>query len=330
MPAISVIVPVYKVEKYIHRCVGSILAQTFRDFELILVDDGSPDSCGGICDAYAAKDNRIHVIHQENAGLSAARNAGIDWTFAKSDSEYLTFIDSDDWVHPKYLQALYDALQNSGVGISVCGYAETEGEDPESGEICARQWTPEDFYIAHNVNAIVAWGKLYRKEDFKDVRYPVGRIHEDEFTTHKLLFAHKKIAVIDAPLYAYFQNPEGITKSPWTPKRSDGAVALNQQRMYFKTRGFDRAHRAATAACAGRLCSDITTVEKLPEHKARSKQLRALLRKILRQERIMLPFVREHFWFYEVAYPKRMYVYWTCVGICGKLKKGWKQCRKQV
>ena len=106
MPTISVIVPVYKVEKYIHRCVDSILSQTFTDFELILVDDGSPDNCGKICDEYAEKDIRIHVIHQENGGLSAARNAGIDWVFANSDSEWITFIDSDDWVHPEYLERL--------------------------------------------------------------------------------------------------------------------------------------------------------------------------------------------------------------------------------
>ena len=95
---ISVIVPVYKVEKYLHRCVDGILSQSFTDFKLILVDDGSPDDCGKICDDYAKKDNRISVIHKENGGLSSARNAGLDWVFANSKSEYVTFIDSDDWV----------------------------------------------------------------------------------------------------------------------------------------------------------------------------------------------------------------------------------------
>lgn len=96
MSEITVVVPVYKVEQYLHRCIDSILVQTYRDFELILIDDGSPDSCGMICDEYAKSDSRIHVIHQENGGLSAARNAGIDWAFANSDSQWLTFIDSDD------------------------------------------------------------------------------------------------------------------------------------------------------------------------------------------------------------------------------------------
>ena len=102
MPEISVIVPVYKVEQFLHRCVESILRQSFYNFELILVDDGSPDSCGDICDAYAAKDNRIHVIHQKNGGLSAARNSGIDYVMAHSDSHWLDFVDSDDWVHPDF------------------------------------------------------------------------------------------------------------------------------------------------------------------------------------------------------------------------------------
>ena len=130
MPTISIIVPVYKVEKYIHRCVDSILGQTFTDFELILVDDGSPDGCPAICDKYAANDSRIHVIHQQNGGLSAARNAGIDWAFANSDSQWLSFIDSDDWVHPEYLQRLLDAALGHDVSVSICGYEQTEGSEP--------------------------------------------------------------------------------------------------------------------------------------------------------------------------------------------------------
>ena len=105
MPQISVIVPVYKVEAYLARCVDSVLAQTFSDFDLILVDDGSPDNSGAICDEYAEKDPRIVVIHQKNGGLSAARNAGIEWAFAHSNSQWLNFIDSDDWVHPEYLDS---------------------------------------------------------------------------------------------------------------------------------------------------------------------------------------------------------------------------------
>ena len=128
MPEISVIVPVYKVENFIHRCVDSILCQSFHDFELILVDDGSPDSCGEICEDYAAKDSRIHVIHQKNGGLSAARNTGIDWVLANSSSHWISFVDCDDWVHPDFLKGLYSSAEQTLCKISACGFYRTEGE----------------------------------------------------------------------------------------------------------------------------------------------------------------------------------------------------------
>ena len=110
MPKISVIVPIYKVEKYLNRCVDSILHQTFTDFELILVDDGSPDNCGKMCDEYAEKDSRVVVIHKKNGGLSDARNKGLDWVFANSNSEYVVFIDSDDYIDERYLELLYKSI----------------------------------------------------------------------------------------------------------------------------------------------------------------------------------------------------------------------------
>ena len=246
MPQISVIVPVYKVEPYLRRCVDSILGQTYTDFELILVDDGSPDNCPAICDEYEEKDSRVHVIHQENGGLSAARNAGIDWAFANSDSRWLSFIDSDDWVHPEYLERLLNAALENACAVSICGYAQTEGEDPviEPANLSPTLWSTEDFFVEHNVNAIIAWGKLYRKECFETIRYPLGKLHEDEFTTYKILFAFETVAVISAPLYAYYINNAGITKSGMTRFRDDGFVALEEQIAYFDETGYNRAMRS--------------------------------------------------------------------------------------
>lgn len=243
MPQISVIIPVYKVEPYIHRCIDSILAQTFSDFELILVDDGSPDNCGVICDEYAEKDSRIHVIHQKNGGLSAARNAGIDWAFANSDSRWLTFVDSDDWVHSEYLQRLYDAAAENDVAISICGYVETDGAVSELADdtLVPQLCRPCDFYIEHSVNAIIAWAKLYLKECFRRIRYPVGKIHEDEFVTYRILFEQKHISWIAAPLYNYYINLQGITKSEWSPKRLDAIEALQQQAVFFQKIGHQKA-----------------------------------------------------------------------------------------
>lgn len=246
MPKISVIVPVYKVEPYLRRCVDSILGQTFADFELILVDDGSPDQCGAICDEYAQRDPRVVVIHQENGGLSAARNAGIDWAFANSSSQWLNFIDSDDWVHPEYLQRLLDAAVTMDVSVSICGYVQTAGEEPEVNidDLAPVLWNTEDYFVKHNVNATVAWGKLYRKECFAEIRYPVGKLHEDEFTTYKVLFAYEQLTVIVAPLYSYFVNINGITKSGMTRYRMDGFIAIEEQIDNLQRAGFDRASRA--------------------------------------------------------------------------------------
>ena len=187
MPSISVIVPVYKVEQFLHRCVSSILAQSFTDYELILVDDGSPDACGSLCDAYAAQYGHIHVIHQKNGGLSAARNSGIDWAFANSESQWLAFIDSDDWVHPEYLEYLYRAAKETDSKISVCGFYRTGGETGERVNLFSCEALSADDYYCneelHEGLTATAWNKLYHKSLFEILRYPVGKLHEDEFTT---------------------------------------------------------------------------------------------------------------------------------------------------
>ena len=217
-PIVSIIVPIYKVEPYIHRCIDSILAQTFVDFDVILVDDGSPDSCGEICENYAKIDNRVIVIHQKNEGLSSARNAGIDWALSKSNSEWITFIDSDDWIHKRYLELLYHAVANGDANgdadVVIGGYAMTKGETPVVDEegLQPIEYSVEDYYVSHIINATVAWGKLYRKECFQSLRYPVGKIHEDEYITYKILFRKKSVYVIQQPLYAYFQNTTGIIR----------------------------------------------------------------------------------------------------------------------
>lgn len=238
---ISVIVPVYKVEKYIDRCVNSILKQTFKDFELILVDDGSPDNCGKICDEYAKKDDRIIVIHKTNGGLSDARNAGIDWAMKNSNSEWITFIDSDDWVYVDYLLNLLTAAVDNNVDISVCSYINTTGETNVEKENCPPNIElrgTEEFFINNNVNAVVAWGKLYKKNLWIDIRYPFGKIHEDEFTTYKLLFKNKVIAYVDLAMYYYYTNPNSITNGEWTPKRLDALQAFEERVKFFENNGY--------------------------------------------------------------------------------------------
>ena len=172
MPQISVNVPVYKVEPYLRRCVDSILGQSFFDFELILVDDGSPDACPAICDEYAAKDKRVHVIHQENSGPAAARNAGIDWAIINSDSQWPSFVDSDDWIHKQMFELLLRANSEANSDICVAEYqvikksSEAFNEKLDFSSIETAICSPDDMYLIRSVNPATAWGKLFRKTCF--------------------------------------------------------------------------------------------------------------------------------------------------------------------
>lgn len=239
MSQISVIVAVYKMPEYLPRCIEGILNQTFHDLELILVDDGSPDHCGEICDAYAQKDSRVHVIHKENAGVCVARNTGLDWVYEHSDSQWIFFHDNDDWIHPETLERMHAAAQELHSDICICGYQQTTGENPSISQetLVPISVAPKDFYIQHHVNATVCWGKLYSRRIFSGKRYPPGKYIEDEFLTYRLLFACEKLAVIPAPLYAYYVNPAGISKKPWVPKRLDAWEAFEQQLVFFREMG---------------------------------------------------------------------------------------------
>ncbi len=233
MAEITVIVPVYQVERYLHRCICSVLSQTFNNYELVLVDDGSTDRCGIICDEYAEKEAHVQVIHQKNGGLSAARNAGINWVFENSNSQWIIFVDSDDWLHPQYLEFLYKSAKINGTRISVCDYYATN-EMIQGKELffSAHVLDWESFFVEHNDCAVVAWNKLYSRELFSDYRFPEGKIHEDEFLTYKLLAKAGKIAFVPEKLYYYFKNNEGITGKRFSLRRLDAVDALEERISY--------------------------------------------------------------------------------------------------
>lgn len=325
MPTISVIVPVYKVEKYIHRCVDSILGQTFGDFELILVDDGSPDNCGTICDEYAAKDSRVVVIQQENGGLSAARNAGIDWAFENSDSQWLSFIDSDDWVHPEYLERLLNAAVQNNVSVSVCGYAQTDGQAPEidPDSLVSALWDTEEFYVAHNVNATIACGKLYRKECFETIRYPLGKLHEDEFTTYQILFRIETVAVIQAPLYFYYTNPESIMNAAWSKRRMVAYDALESQIEYFEERRFDNAKRSIIRRYLKSISDRISCLRlQVSANKDVLDDLRQRKKRNFRVYAQQLDVNDDRdAWVLTQVFPVRMNIYWYICAFLRKLRK---------
>ena len=179
-PEISIIVPVYRVEKYLNACIDSILAQTFADFELILVDDGSPDRCPALCDAAAAKDSRIRVIHKPNGGVSTARNAGLD----AASGSWIAFVDSDDTVHPEYLQKLYAAAVSAGADLAICGSQciDEAGALAAAGEPrIGRDVLPRQEILRRMVASDyqVPWNKLYRRSLFAQLRYPENKAFED-------------------------------------------------------------------------------------------------------------------------------------------------------
>lgn len=247
MPLISVIVPVYKVEEYLNRCVDSILSQTFTDFELILIDDGSPDNCGKICDEYAQKDNRVCVIHKKNGGLSSARNTGIDWAFKNSNSQYITFVDSDDLITKDYLEKLNDAILDERIDISTCKmHCFSEYEKLLSDIMLSkhaltspRTYTGKDavlhLYKMDGEISIEACAKLYKKNLFTNIRFPENKVHEDQAIIPILLYSSYKITTIDNHLYCYFQRNDSITGEGFSNKRFDDIDALESCENYFKT-----------------------------------------------------------------------------------------------
>lgn len=219
---ISVIVPVYNVEKYLTDCVASILNQTYRDFELILVDDGSTDSSGTLCDSLAQADSRVRVIHQENGGLSQARNAGIE----AAQGEYLTFIDSDDWVDDTYLEYLHSLTEGGIYKLSICsqtnhfpnGRQECLGW--EESEILTAEQCMQAIFYRSGVD-VTACAKLYHRSLFRSVRFPVGKLFEDAGTTYRLILQCDKIACGHRSQYHYVLRKGSIVQGRFNPHKLD-------------------------------------------------------------------------------------------------------------
>ena len=227
MPQISIIVPVYKVEPYLRRCVDSILAQTYSDFALILVDDGSPDNCGVICDEYAAKDSRVHVIHQKNSGVSAARNAGLARAFANG-CQWVTFVDSDDWVHTRYLEVLHCAAVENAVLFSCCGFCyvqegEAVSENTLPDALRVNTHSPEDVIYSRNAGIVMSYvcRCLFHIRLLPGIRFPEGRLWDDAYVFPEIIFRTERVAEVNAKLYYYLQRKGSTCNSDWSIAKLD-------------------------------------------------------------------------------------------------------------
>ena len=227
MDLISVIVPVYKVEPYLDKCVRSIVDQTYHNLEIILVDDGSPDRCGEICDAWAAKDSRIRVIHKENGGLSDARNAGL----AVATGKYMGFVDSDDYIAPDMYRLLLERMNADGSDIAACG-VEMVYEDDTPRQML----TPAGCHVLDNAQAMEAiiresllkqpvWYKLYKTDLIRDIPFAVGKCHEDVFWSWQAIARAKKVSIFDTPCYFYLQRSGSIMGQQFSEKRLDSIEA---------------------------------------------------------------------------------------------------------
>ena len=220
-PLISVIVPVYNVEAYLGHCVDSILAQTYSNLEVILVDDGTKDSSGQICDEYARKDSRVRVIHKQNGGLSSARNAGID----VAQGTYFAFVDSDDWIEPDtYSHMLARALEYD-VKLVCAGRYDVDGETgertlglcPEKEEVISGTELVRRIFRWENVDS-AAWDKLYHRSLFREIRYPLGKICEDVPTTYRIALDAGRVVMCNKPVVNYLHRPGSITTSSLSEK----------------------------------------------------------------------------------------------------------------
>lgn len=234
-PLISVIVPVYKVEKYLDQCISSIVNQTYRNLEILLVDDGSPDLSGAICDAWAQKDSRIRVIHKENGGAGAARNAALE----VASGEIISMIDSDDYLQCHMYAHLLGLMQDD-VDIAECAVAETESDCLEMDDgtqaeilVCDMEEAMR-LHIRDELFRQTPPNKLYRKSVIRDIRFPEGNLIDDEFFTYKVIGNCAKLAHSDAVMYAYRQQPGSAMHKPYSLKRLQGLAAKEQRLAYLQ------------------------------------------------------------------------------------------------
>lgn len=259
---VSVIVPIYKVESYLQQCIDSIRTQSYSHLEIILVDDGSPDNCGKIADKNAQEDSRIIVIHKENGGLSSARNAGLN----VAKGAYISFIDSDDTIHPQFIEILLHLCKQYDCDISQCDYLTVADYsvklplNPQQSLLIynSRQAIYQLCCTRNAVRYVIACNKLYRRELFHGISYPVGKIHEDEFTTYKLLWAANKIIVTNQYLYYYLQRPTSIMGNPFSVKRLDVLEAYKERLAFLKDKKLEPEYWSILQILYHRIQTDCT------------------------------------------------------------------------
>lgn len=233
---ISVVVPIYNVEGYLERCVESIINQTYKNLEIILVDDGSPDKCPEMCDEFARQDSRIKVVHKKNGGLSDARNAGM----AVASGEYISFIDSDDYVSPDFYETLYNVMISEKGDIAECSvvkFYEDDKFDEYTDDLKVSNYDTVDglsALIAENPFHQHVWNKLYKSDLVLDVQFAVGKLNEDEFWTYQIFGRAGKVTKVNKTMYYYFQRNSSIMGEGYNLRRLDALEAKSERQKYIE------------------------------------------------------------------------------------------------
>ena len=283
---ISVIIPVYKVEKYLEKCIESIIKQTYTNLQIILVDDGSPDNCGKICDEYAKKDLRIEVIHKANGGLSDARNVGI----SKAKGRYIGFVDSDDYIKEDMYEILLNLIKKYDADVSICNlYDVIDGNECiRNKENGIREYSRLDILkevlLDKNIQSY-AWNKLYEKELFDEIKYPIGKKYEDIGTTFYLFEKCNKIVVTSEPEYYYLKRADSLVNNVTESTILDYTEIIIQRYLYIKQnikelRKYNNYYLAKTLITAH---NDIENLENISEGmQQRYKKLYELVLEIIK------------------------------------------------
>lgn len=315
MAEISVIVPVYQAEAYLAQCVESILGQSFTDLELILVNDGSRDGSGGICDAYAARDSRVTVLHQENQGQAAARNRAI----AVARGNWLCFVDSDDEIHPQMLELLYRAASAGDTGMSMCRMLEApelpeDFKTPRTGAYVLRSMEEEALLESFDqYPGWVACGKLVRREIVEKKLFTPGRVYEDNEAVCHWILAAGQIAELPEKLYFYRTNPDSTTQRAFGLKRLDYLWALERIMIFYREQGYYRlARRFGDLYAEGAAGCYRRVRQELGMPRVARKIRRGVWRLVIRER---IPLTKEQFeMMFDAMHPHLIRLYWPAEG----------------
>ena len=282
-PRIAIVVPVFNVERYLRRCIDSILAQTYPNFELILVDDGSSDTSGVICDEYDDKEKRVTVFHKENGGQSSARNCALKYICGELEVDYLTFIDSDDWVAVDYLETLINLLAKTNADISCCDFVRIRSSEEvnvsKENENCfIACGDPETIWIDYLGTTGYFVGKLFPRSFFLDFLFAENRIFEDVGSLHLILFKAKRIAYSPTVKYYYYYNQDSTTGKNWSPKKLDALWAHEQQLAFLKKHNHLRAYDVVMRQYVSTVAQAIEKLSSFPDFKRIRRKLRFKLK----------------------------------------------------